>query len=229
MTHRYSKIFSAPIRCAALAIGLSALSGAAYAQEAGAGYAEILADADITARYNAQLEQQLRSQQTKIASLEQQIVGLDATAVDVQPILQRMYSELSEFVKKDIPFLASERTNRLDRLAELMGNTEATSSEKFRRLMEAYQIEMEFGRSTSAYKDKMADGREAEFVRIGRIALLYRTTDGSESGYWDNQQKSWVPDPDSASEVLDALRIVKEEIAADLITVPLPAPQGEGS
>jgi len=229
MTHRYSKIFSAPIRCAALAIGLSALSGAAYAQEAGAGYAEILADADITARYNAQLEQQLRSQQTKIASLEQQIVGLDATAVDVQPILQRMYSELSEFVKKDMPFLASERTNRLDRLAELMGNTEATSSEKFRRLMEAYQIEMEFGRSTSAYKEKLADGREAEFVRIGRIALLYRTTDGSESGYWDNQQKSWVPDPDSASEVLDALRIVKEEIAADLITVPLPAPQGEGS
>jgi len=229
MTHRYSKIFSAPIRCAALAIGLAAFSGAAYAQEAGAGYAEILADADITARYNAQLEQQLRSQQTKIASLEQQIVGLDATAVDVQPILQRMYSELSEFVKKDIPFLASERTNRLDRLGELMGNTEATSSEKFRRLMEAYQIEMEFGRSTSAYKDKMADGREAEFVRVGRIALLYRTTDGSESGYWDNQQKSWVPDPDSAGEVLDALRIVKEEIAADLITVPLPAPQGEGS
>jgi hypothetical protein len=229
MTHRYSKMFSAPIRCAALAIGLAALSGAAYAQEAGTGYAEVLADADITARYNAQLEQQLRSQQTKIASLEQQIVGLDATAVDVQPILQRMYSELSEFVKKDIPFLASERTNRLDRLAELMGNTEATSSEKFRRLMEAYQIEMEFGRSTSAYKDKMADGREAEFVRVGRIALLYRTTDGSESGYWDNQQKSWVPDPDSASEVLDALRIVKEEIAADLITVPLPAPQGEGS
>jgi uncharacterized membrane-anchored protein YhcB (DUF1043 family) len=229
MTHRYSKMFSAPIRCAALAIGLAALSGAAYAQEAGTGYAEILADADITARYNAQLEQQLRSQQTKIASLEQQIVGLDATAVDVQPILQRMYSELSEFVKKDIPFLASERTNRLDRLAELMANTEATSSEKFRRLMEAYQIEMEFGRSTSAYKENMADGREAEFVRIGRVALLYRTTDGSESGYWDNQQKSWVPDPDSASEVLDALRIVKEEIAADLITVPLPAPQGEGS
>jgi hypothetical protein len=114
-------------------------------------------------------------------------------------------------------------------LGELMGNTEATSSEKFRRLMEAYQIEMEFGRSTSAYKEKLADGREAEFVRIGRVALLYRTTDGSESGYWDNQQKSWVPDPDSASEVLDALRIVKEEIAADLITVPLPAPQGEGS
>lgn len=229
MTHRYSKMFSAAIRCTVFVIGFAGLSGAAYAQEAGTDYAEMLADADITARYNAQLEQQLRSQQTKIASLEQQIVGLDATAVDVQPLLQRMYSELSEFVKQDIPFLASERTNRLDRLAELMGNTEATSSEKFRRLMEAYQIEMEFGRSTSAYKENMADGREAEFVRVGRVALLYRTTDGLESGYWDNQQKSWIPDPDSASKILEALRIAKEEIAADLITIPLPAPQGEGS
>lgn len=229
MTHRYSKMFSAAIRCTVFVIGFAGLSGAAYAQEAGTDYAEMLADADITARYNAQLEQQLRSQQTKIASLEQQIVGLDATAVDVQPLLQRMYSELREFVKQDIPFLASERTNRLDRLAELMGNTEATSSEKFRRLMEAYQIEMEFGRSTSAYKENMADGREAEFVRVGRVALLYRTTDGLESGYWDNQQKSWIPDPDSASKILEALRIAKEEIAADLITIPLPAPQGEGS
>jgi hypothetical protein len=229
MTHRYSKMISAVTRCAALAIGLAGLFGTAFAQEADTRYADILADADITARYNAQLEQQLRSQETKIASLEQQIVGLDATAVDVQPLLQRMYSDLSEFVKKDIPFLASERTSRLDRLAELMANTEATSSEKFRRLMEAYQIEMEFGRSTSAYKENMADGREAEFVRVGRVALLYRTTDGAESGYWDNQQKTWVPDPDSAGKVLEALRIAKEEIAADLITVPLLAPQGEGS
>lgn len=229
MTQSYSKMTIAAARCAAVAIGLAGLFGAAHAQEAGARYAEILADADITARYNAQLEQQLSSQQRKIASLEQQMAGLDATAVDVQPLLQRMFNELNDFVKKDVPFLASERTERMDRLSELMANTQATSSEKFRRLMEAYQIEMEFGRSMSAYKETMADGREAEFVRVGRVTLLYRTTDGLESGYWDNQQKSWVPDPDSASNIEEALRIAREEIAADLITVPVPAPQGEGS
>lgn len=229
MTHSYSKIIIAAIRCAAVAIGLSGLFGTAFAQEAGSRYAEILADADITARYNAQLEQQLRSQQSKITSLEQQMAGLDATAVDVQPLLQRMFNELNDFIKKDVPFLASERTNRMERLGELMANTQATSSEKFRRLMEAYQIEMEFGRSMSAYKETMQDGREAEFVRVGRVTLLYRTTDGAESGYWDNQQKSWVADPGSASKIEEALRIAREEIAADLITVPVPAPQGEGS
>jgi len=229
MTHSYSKMIIATTRCAAVAIGLFGLLGAAFAQEAGTRYAEILADADITARYNAQLEQQLLSQQSKIASLEQEMEGLDATAIDVQPLLQRMFSELNDFVKKDVPFLASERAARMERLGELMANSQATSSEKFRRLMEAYQIEMEFGRSMSAYKETMQDGREADFVRVGRVTLLYRTTDGVESGYWDNQQKSWVADPGSASKIEEALRIAKEEIAADLITVPVPAPQGEGS
>jgi len=229
MTHSYSKMIFATTRSVVVAIGLSGLFGAAFAQDAGTRYAEILADADITARYNAQLEQQLRSQQSKIASLEQDMAGLDATAVDVQPLLQRMFNELSDFVKKDIPFLASERSTRMERLGEIMANSQATSSEKFRRLMEAYQIEMEFGRSMSAYKETMQDGREADFVRVGRVTLLYRTTDGAESGYWDNQQRSWVPDPGSASKIEEALRIAREEIAADLITVPVPAPQGEGS
>ena len=229
MTHSYSKMIIATTRCAAVAIALSGLLSTAFAQEAGTRYAEILADADITARYNAQLEQQLLSQQSKIASLEQEMEGLDATAVDVQPLLQRMFNELNDFVKKDVPFLASERATRMERLGELMANSQATSSEKFRRLMEAYQIEMEFGRSMSAYKETMQDGREADFVRVGRVTLLYRTTDGVESGYWDNQQKSWVTDPGSASKIEEALRIAKEEIAADLITVPVPAPQGEGS
>jgi predicted 3-demethylubiquinone-9 3-methyltransferase (glyoxalase superfamily) len=229
MTHSYSKIIFGAAHCAALAMAMAAGIGTAFAQEDGARYAETLADADITARYNVQIEQQLRSQQSKITNLEQQIAGLDATAVDVQPLLQRMFNELTEFVENDVPFLAAERTSRIERLTELMANTEATSSEKFRRLMEAYQIEMEFGRTMSAYKETMKDGREAEFVRVGRVALLYRTADGEESGYWDNQQKSWVPDPASSSKIEEALRIAKEEIAADLITIPVPAPQGEGS
>lgn len=229
MTHSYSKMIFAATRCAALAIGLAGVAGIALAQEAGTRYAEILADADITARYNAQVAQQLLSQQSQIASLEQQVAGLDATAVDVQPILQRMFNELNEFVKKDVPFLASERTTRMARLAELMANVDTTSSEKFRRLMEAYQIEMEFGRTMSSYNDTLSDGREAEFVRVGRVTLLYRTADGEESGYWDNQEKSWVPDPDSARKIEEALRIAREEIAADLITVAVPVAQGDGS
>jgi len=78
----------------------------------------------------------------------------------------------------------------------------------------------------SAYKGALTDGREAELVRLGRVSLLYRTADGAESGYWDNESKAWVEDSDSAAAIEEALRIAKEETAADLIRVPVPAPKG---
>jgi hypothetical protein len=217
-------------KIAAVAGGLLALAaaGTALAQQAAGGerYARALADADITARYNVQIEQQIGSQQAEIASLEAQIAGLDATAVDVELLLQRMFDELAAFVANDVPFFKEQRDARIQLLRELMANVEATASEKYRRLVEAYQIELEYGRTMSAYKGALTDGREAELVRLGRVSLLYRTVDGTQSGYWDNERKEWVEDADSAAAILEALRIAKEETAADLIRVPVPAPKG---
>jgi len=219
-------------KLAAKAFGLLSLAaaGAVVAQETGGDrYARALAEAAITQRYNTQIEQQLRSQEEEIASLEQQIAGIDATAVDVQTMLQRMYDDLVTFVQNDVPFFKEERDQRMQRITELMQNVEASPSEKFRRLMEAYQIEMEYGRTMSAYKQALDDGREAEVVRLGRIVLLYRVIEGGETGYWDNTQKKWVADPGSRAAIENALSIAKEEKAPDLIIVPVPAPQGARS
>lgn len=216
-------------RFAAGAGGLLAIAaaGMGVAQQAGGDrYARTLAEADITARYNVQIEQQIRSQEQEIAALEQEIAGLDATAVDVQPMLQRMFDELVQFVASDVPFFKDERDRRIEVLRELMSRVDASASEKFRRLVEAYQIEMEYGRTMSAYKQTLADGREAEMVRLGRVALMYRTVEGGETGYWDNERREWVADPDSAAQIEEALGIAKEERAPDLIVVPVPAPQG---
>jgi seryl-tRNA synthetase len=219
-------------KLAAIASGLLSLAaaGAAVAQETGGErYARALADAAITQRYNTQIEQQLRSQEQEIASLEQQIAGLDATAVDVQTMLQRMYDELVTFVQNDVPFFKEEREQRMQRITELMQSVDATPSEKFRRLMEAYQIEMEYGRTMSAYRQTLDDGRDAELVRLGRVVLLYRVIEGGETGYWDNERRQWVADPDSRAAIENALSIAKEEKAPDLIIVPAPAPQGARS
>jgi hypothetical protein len=221
---RTSNNKSSALVCALLSM---AAAGAGIAQENGGDrYARALADTAITQRYNVQIEQQLRSQEQEIASLEQQIMNLEATAVDVQGMLTRMYDELIAFVTNDVPFFKEEREMRIQRLGDLMQNVEASPSEKFRRLIEAYQIEMEYGRQMTAYRQTLADGREAEMVRLGRVALMYRVMDGSESGYWDNERKEFVADPDSAAAIEEALSIAKEERAPDLIVVPVPAPQG---
>jgi seryl-tRNA synthetase len=204
-----------------------AATNAGLAQETGGDrYARTLAEAEVTARYNVQIEQQVGSQEQEIAELEEQIAALDATALDVQPLLQRMFDELAQFVAGDVPFFKDERDQRIERLRELMANVEASPSEKFRRVMEAYQIEMEYGRTMTSYKQTLADGREAEMVRLGRVSLLYRTVEDGETGYWDNERKEFVADPDSAAAIEEALSIAKEERAPDLITVPVPAAQG---
>lgn len=101
----------------------------------------------------------------------------------------------------------------------------ALNAERYRRLLEAYQIELDYGRNMVAYKGKLADGREADFVRVGRVSLLYRTADGEESGYWDAQQKIWVVANEYNKAIESAVMIATKELAPDLITVPVPAPQ----
>jgi hypothetical protein len=211
-----------------LLVALCGITGLAVAQDGGTRYAKALADADITQRYNAHLQSQLRSQEGEIALLQQQLAALDQTAQDVQPLLQRMFDDLEKFVAADVPFLPKERQTRMERLRDLMTNPDTPASEKYRRLLEAYQIEMEYGRTMDSYMQEI-DGKPADLVRLGRVSLMYRTQDGTKTGYWDNQKKAWIEDLDDARAINDALRIAKGAGAPDLIRVPVPAAPGGGS
>jgi hypothetical protein len=218
------KSFSAMGR-AVLMTGLAGIMSVALAQDSATRYAQLLAEADITNRYNAYIEGLLESQQMQITSLEEQIAALDGLALDVPPLLQRMFDELEQFVMNDVPFFRAERIERIQRLRDLMNQIDAPLSEKYRRVMEAYQIEMEYGRTMDSYMEPLSDGRDAEFVRLGRVSLMYRTVDGAETGYWDDDQKAWIVDEDYDRAIERALRIAKEEEAPDLISVPVPAAQ----
>ena len=112
--------------------------------------------------------------------------------------MQQMVDTLARFVELDVPFLLEERTARVQNLQE-HDEPRATSaiSEKYRRILEAYQIELEYGRTLDAYEGRLgtgADARTVEFAQLGRVSLMYRTLDGSETGYWDANQKTWVVD-----------------------------------
>ena len=203
-------------------------SGVAQQQSGGDRYARTLAEAEITARYNVQLEQQVRSQEQEIAKLEQEIAALDGTAVDVQPLLQRMFDELVQFVDDDVPFFKDERDRRIGVLRELMASVDASASEKYRRLLEAYQIELDYGQTLDAYEGRLGTGPDARtvvFAQLGRVSLMYRTLDGSETGYWDANQRMWVVDNSYAQAIEKAIRVANGDDNADLLTVPVPAPQ----
>ena len=147
-----------------------------------------MADADSLERYNKQLDSQVKSQEAEMASIERQLTEIETTNREVQPLMQQMVDTLDQFVKLDVPFLLEERTARVQNLKDMMGRADVTISEKYRRILEAYQIELEYGRTLDAYSGRLgtgADARTVEFVRLGRVSLMYRTLDGAEVGYWD--------------------------------------------
>ena len=63
-----------------------------------------------------------------------------------------------------------------------------------------------------------------DFLRFGRIALLYQTLDGMEAGVWDQANRTWEPlDTSYRSAIREGLRIARKQAAPDLIRLPLPA------
>ena len=197
-------------------------------QDAAGRASQMNADADSLERFNRQLEEQVRAQDTEVASLERQLVDIETTNRDVQPLMQQMVDTLAQFVELDVPFYLDERINRVRNLQGLMGRADVTISEKYRLILEAYQIELDYGRTFDSYEGRLglgADARTVEFARLGRVSLMYRTLDGTETGYWDATKKDWVVDDSYHDTVERAIRIARGDDPADLLTVPVPPPQ----
>jgi hypothetical protein len=169
----------------------------------------------------------LAAQKAEIASLLDQVDRVQSVGRSVTPLMLRMLDAIEKFVELDVPFLIDERSERMASLNEMMGRADVTTAEKFRQIMEAYQIENEYGRTIEAYRATLdIDGRETtvDFLRFGRIALVYQSLDESLSGRWDQEARSWVPlDSSHRSSIRQGLRIARKQTAPDLIRLPLPA------
>ena len=175
--------------------------------------------------YNAQMEKLIKAQKAEMVSIRQQIE--DVTNVDrtIVPLMFRMIDALEQFVALDVPFLINERRARVQNLRDLMDRSDANPAEKYRKILEAYEIENEYGRTIEAYEGQMeinGEERTVAFLRIGRVALIYQTLDADESGAWSQKDKGFTDlDGDFDTELRSALRIAKQQAAPDLLVVPV--------
>ena len=196
-------------------------------QDASGRYQQATADAESLERFNKQLEEQVNKQNEEVASIEKQLVDIETTTREVQPLMLRMVDTLAEFIKLDVPFLVEERTVRVNELKAIMPRADVVISEKYRKILEAYQIELDYGRTFDSYEGPLGtgpDARTVEFARLGRVSLMYRTLDGSETGYWDAEKKTFVADSSYRDAVEHAIDIASGG-TPDLLTVPVPPPQ----
>lgn len=173
--------------------------------------------------YANQLGELVAAQDAEKVSLNRQIEEMERTERELLPLMLRMVEGLEKFVALDLPFLATERSERVDALKKLMADPSANNADKFKRILEAWQIESEYGRSLGTERIEI-EGRTVDVLRVGRAALYYLSGDGKQAGMWDAASGQWQELPHKhVSEVRRGLRMARDTAAPDLLRLPMPA------
>lgn len=205
----------------------------ALANEAGdlfQDYKTVMKQVDGLRVYNARLEKQIENQLKRIKDIEESIDQVTVIQRQVTPLVIRMIDSLEQFVKLDTPFLMEEREERIEFLRANVDRSDLSVAEKFRQVLEAYKIENEYGRKVSSYKGSLdINGieRDVNFFQVGRVALLYQTTDTEISGHWDDEANDFVEldKGEYRNAILKGLRIARKQASIDILKLPISAPE----
>ena len=179
---------------------------------------------DLTNIYNRQMQELINSQKNEITSINEQMVELDNTNRGILPKLEEMVLTLESIIQNDIPFLLDERFARIQDLKNILLQSNISTSEKFRRVFEAYQIENEYGRTIESYRDEIdVDGIKynVEIFRLGRVGLYARTSDGRYNAMFSKKQNQWIKQRGIDNELVIALKIARKELPPSLLKLPV--------
>jgi len=188
-------------------------------------YRALLRENAVLTAYTTQLAKQADQQQQLLNSLENNMANVRETRMELTPLMQEMVQVLTLFVQQDIPFLWQERQLRLAELNRLLDNPNIIVADKYRRILEAYQIETEYGDTIETWQAQLplsdAD-KTVQLIRVGRVALYYLTPDHQNAGYWDNSSRSWLALPASwLPKVKQAYEVADNKTVPALLALPL--------
>lgn len=178
--------------------------------------------------YVKQVEELLGQQAGKKADIEQQKQDLQKVEREVLPLMQEMTDTLADFIGLDLPFKADERVERVEGLRETLKDSEQPVASKFRKLLEAWQKELDYGNAIGTWRQDLllgVESRTVDFLHLGRIAMFYQSLDGKETGLWNQKQQRWeLLSASHAPAVRRGIRMAREQAAPDLLELPVPAP-----
>jgi hypothetical protein len=180
--------------------------------------------------YNRLMRAQVEGQTATLEDIGLSMDQVDVINRQIFPLMERMIDGLDQSVKVDVPFLMEERTGRVNNLKEIMSRSDVSVAEKFRKVMEAYQIENDYGTTIEDYKQSLTlegEGTRAfNMLRIGRVGLYFQSDDTKITGMWDNSERQWVIENSARNEVRKGLRVARQLIAPELINIPVSAAEG---
>ncbi|MBB35177.1 MAG: hypothetical protein CME88_07555 [Hirschia sp.] len=191
----------------------------------------LLQQQDAAELYARQQERVVASQANELASLEEQLGRVEEMKAQMVPMMQDMIAALQSFRAWDLPFKdmtetgIDARADSYEQLTTILDRGDVSPAEQYRFIIEAFQREMEYGRTIDTYTDDVTIGdavKTVDVFRYGRIALVYVTQDRSEVGRWNRETKAWeVLDGKYKDDIVRGIRIASKVATPAVIMGPV--------
>jgi len=179
---------------------------------------------------NAEYRKLISIQQENITTIDESIAGVEVISREVPLLMEKMLSSIEQFVELDLPFQIDSRRNRLQFARDAIDNPDVSIAEKFRQVLVLYQNETLYGRTYETYLDTISFGgtdRDVNIIRVGRIALMFQSTDRQITGMWDRDTRSWVEIDagEYRTAIQSAIRVTSGLDSLRIIDLPIVAPE----
>jgi len=186
-----------------------------------------------TARANIEyLEKRKGSVQKKYDALMERndelgrrLAESDRLQNSLQDTLNSVLARLEEWVEIDLPFLMEERKARIEMLKKEIAKPDIMGAEKLRRILEALQVEANYGGNVEVYQQKIDVAGDTLFVdvlHIGRVSVFWRTPDGEQVGSFDPAAREWIELPEKYNgSIGEAMEMASRIRPVELVQLPL--------
>ena len=179
--------------------------------------------------YNAQMRKQIERQEERLKEIDKTMKEAQVMQRQIPPFTRRMLAGIEKSIELDMPFHLAERKERIAFAKAAIDNPTVSPAEGLRQVLETFNVEMEYGRKLDNYKDTIeieGQQREVNVLRVGRLALVYQSSDESLTGAWDNNKDEWVPlDNSYRNPTRKGLKIANRLATVDMLELPIQNPE----
>lgn len=190
-------------------------------------YGAVVDERESLKAYNDYLAKLVADQQASIKAIELDINGVDRLRQGVVPLMFRMVDALEQFVNLDLPFNTEIRKQRVANLKQTLHSAEVTLAEKYRLILDAYNIEREYGNFLGVETGTLdINGKDVlvDFLNLGRVAVYAQSLDQKSAWMYNDQTKQWDKLDDAyLRELTKGIRMARKQSAPDLFSLPVPA------
>lgn len=188
-------------------------------------YEELQKENNALAKQKQALLEEVKAAEGRVFAKEKALSDIEEISARIMPFLEEMILDLGNMIQNGLPFLSGERSARLEKLKSIMDDPEVSVSEKFRRVMEAFMVEAEYGMTIETWQETIdVEGKSmlADIFRLGRLALFYQSLNRENCGFFDMGKGRWSPLSGAYNrDIRIAFEIAKKRRPVELITLPL--------